>query len=190
MTEGNKDRRRRRYTISIRIKQKTNDMRREYWREAARVTSAPWCGETQRPVIPQYSRAAQRRVLYRPSIFFFFFASSSFCSHCKKKPVARKKTDGSSRQLWAGRPRGARARPSHTDGLRCGLVDLRTYILMMAIARLSFSNKRKQVFSLMMRHGDTRWIQFAPVRSWDDVHQQYTTHGLYCPGINFTGKKR
>ena len=128
MTEGNKDRRRRRYTISIRIKQKTNDMRREYWREAARVTSAPWCGETQRPVIPQYSRAAQRRVLYRPSIFFFFFASSSFCSHCKKTPWHEKKKNWWLVSSTLGRASSGRARQTLTHRRTALWVSRLTYI--------------------------------------------------------------
>ena len=154
---------RRRYTISIykKIEDKWY-MRREYWREAAGVTSAlehnaPWFHRVQHSSTAPY---------YRPSIFFT--SSSSLFPPKKKIPVARKK------KLIARLVNfGPRARPLHTDGLRCGLEDL-------------CNNDGQTLFP-----DDETWgHSLNPVCTCLQLRMTFISNGLYCPGINFTGKKK
>lgn len=165
MTKGNKDRRRRRrYTISIykKIEDKWY-MRREYWREAAGVTSAlehnaPWFHRV------QHSTAQRRTTDHR-----FFLLLRLLCSHPKKKSPWHEKKKLIARLVNFG----PRARPLHTDGLRCGLEDL-------------CNNDGQTLFP-----DDETWgHSLNPVCTCLQLRMTFISNGLYCPGINFTGKKK
>jgi hypothetical protein len=116
-------------------------------------------------VIPQ-STAQQHSAVLQTIDFFYFFVFFV--------PTQKKNPRGTKKKLIARLVNfGPRARPLHTDGLRCGLEDL-------------CNNDGQTLFP-----DDETWgHSLNPVCTCLQLRMTFISNGLYCPGINFTGKKK